>query len=70
MSISEVKQKINKKPFCYIHKCAVMQISAVFWTLETSGFLKSASNVEHFEKKMTFIAYIFPKLETVKEVVS
>ena len=47
-----------------------MQILAVFWTLETSGFLKSASNVEHFQKKMTLIAYIFPKLETAKDVVS
>ena len=65
-----MKQKIEKKPFCCIHKCAVMQILAVFWTLETSGFLKSASNVEHFQKKMTLIAYIFPKLETAKDVVS
>ena len=30
------------------------------------AFLKFRSNFEHFEKKMTLIAYVFPKLETPK----
>ena len=32
-------------------------------------FLKSASSFEHFEKKVTLIAYVFPKLRTTKYVV-
>ena len=31
--------------------------------------LKSASNFQDFEKKMTLIAYIFSKLQTVKDMV-
>ena len=33
------------------------------------AFLKSTSNFEHFQKKMTHIAYEFPKLGTPKNVV-
>ena len=33
-----------------------------------SAFLKSALNAEHFQKKMTLIAYVFPKLTTTKNV--
>ena len=33
------------------------------------AFLKSTSNFEHFQKKMTRIAYEFPKLGTPKNVV-
>ena len=33
-----------------------------------SGFSKSALNSEHFQKKMTLIAYVFPKLPTTKHV--
>ena len=32
-------------------------------------FLKSASNFKHFDQKMTIIAYVFPKLLTVKDMV-
>ena len=32
--------------------------------------LKSALNFEHLEKKMRFIADVFPKLETTKNVVT
>ena len=32
-------------------------------------FLKCTSNFEHLERKMTLIAYVFPKLQTVKDVV-
>ena len=33
-----------------------------------SAFFESALNFEHFEKKMTLIAYVFPKLPTTKNV--
>ena len=33
-----------------------------------SAFFESALNFEHFQKKMTFIAYVFPKLTTTKNV--
>ena len=35
-----------------------------------AAFVKSSSNLEHFEKKKSLIAYVFLKLETAKEVVS
>ena len=33
------------------------------------AFFKSISNFEHFQKKITLIAYVFPKLRTPKYVV-
>ena len=33
-----------------------------------SAFFKSALNFEHFQKKMTLIGYVFPKLTTTKNV--
>ena len=33
-----------------------------------SAFFKSALYFEHFQKKMTLIAYVFPKLPTTKNV--
>ena len=33
-----------------------------------SAFFESALNFEHFQKKMTVIAYVFPKLATTKQV--
>ena len=33
-----------------------------------SAFFKSALNSEYFQKKMTLIAYVFPKLPTTKNV--
>ena len=33
-----------------------------------SAFFKSALNFENFQKKMTLIAYIFPKLTTTKNL--
>ena len=33
-----------------------------------SAFFESALNSEHFQKKMTFIPYVFPKLPTTKNV--
>ena len=32
------------------------------------AFFESALNLEHFQKKMTLIAYVFPKLPTTKNV--
>ena len=34
-----------------------------------SSFLKSSLNLEHFQKKMTLIADVFPKLRTPKNIV-
>ena len=33
-----------------------------------SAFFESALNFKHFQKKMTLIAYVFPKLPTTKHV--
>ena len=33
-----------------------------------SAFFEAALSLEHFEKKMTLIAYVFPKLRTTKNV--
>ena len=33
-----------------------------------SAFFESALNFEHFQKNMTLIAYVFPKLPTTKDV--
>ena len=33
-----------------------------------SAFFESALNFEHFQKKITLIAYVFPKLPTTKSV--
>ena len=33
-----------------------------------SPFFESALNFEHFQKKRTFIAYVFPKLPTTKSL--
>ena len=32
------------------------------------AFFESALNLEHFQNKMTLIAYVFPKLPTMKDV--
>ena len=34
----------------------------------SSKIFESALNFEHFQKKMTLIAYVFPKLPTTKNV--
>ena len=34
----------------------------------SSSFFKFALNFEHFRKKMTLMAYVFPKLPTTKDV--
>ena len=32
------------------------------------AFFESALNSEHFQRKMTLIAYVFPKIQTTKNV--
>ena len=32
-----------------------------------SGFFESALNLEHYQKNVTLIAYVFPKLPTTKD---
>ena len=34
----------------------------------SSAFFESALNFEHFQKKMTLVAYVFPELPTTKNV--
>ena len=48
-----------------------MQLSEKLKTLSQFYplFLTSSSNFEHFEKKMAFIANVFPTLETLKDMV-
>ena len=41
-----------------------IKIFAEFYPL----FFESALNFEHFQKKITLIAYVFPKLLTTKDV--
>ena len=47
-----------------MHLCKKQQIFSQFF----SAFSESALNFEHFQKKITFIAYVFPKLPTTKNV--
>ena len=35
-----------------------------------SAFFESALNFEHFQKKITLICYVFPKLPTTKDVLT
>ena len=39
-----------------------------FFSWLFSAVFESALNFEHFQKKMTLIAYVFPKLPTTKDV--
>ena len=39
-----------------------------FFSQFFSAFFKSALNSEHFQKKMTLLAYVIPKLPTKKNV--
>ena len=47
-----------------IHLCQKEKIFSEFFSI----FLESALNSEHFQKKMTLIAYVFPKLPTTKNL--
>ena len=39
-----------------------------FFSQYFAAFFESALNFEHFQKKMTLIAYVFSKLPTSKDV--
>ena len=47
-----------------MHLCQKQKIFSEFFY----AFFKSALNFEHFQKKMTLIAYVFPKLPTTKNL--
>ena len=47
-----------------MHLCQEQKFFSEFF----SEFFESALNFEHFQKKMTLIAYVFPKLPTTKDV--
>ena len=47
-----------------MHLCKKQKIFSQFF----SSFSESALNFEHFQKKMIFIAYVFRKLPTTKNV--
>ena len=47
-----------------MHLCKKQKTFSQFF----SAFFESALNFEHFQKKMTLIAYVFPKFPTTKKV--
>ena len=47
-----------------MHLSQKRKIFSIFF----SAFFEYALNFEHFQKKMTLIAYVFPKLPTTKNV--
>ena len=51
-------------PTIQMHLCKKQKIFSQFF----SAFSESALNFEHFQKKRRFIAYVFPKLPTTKNV--
>ena len=51
-------------PNVQMHLCKKQKIFSQFF----SAFSQSALNSEHFQKKRMFIAYVFPKLPTTKNV--
>ena len=51
-------------PTIQMHLCKKRKIFSEFF----SAFSESALNFEHFQTKGTFIAYVFPKLPTTKNL--
>ena len=47
-----------------MHLCKKQKIFSEFF----SAFFESALNFEHFQTKVTLIAYVFPKLHTTKNL--
>ena len=47
-----------------MHLCKKQKTFSEFF----SAFFESALSLEHFQKKMTLIAYVFPKLPTTKNL--
>ena len=52
---------------CTQFRCIYLKNKRFFPNL-FSAFFASALNSEHFQKKMTLIAYVFPKLPTTKNL--
>ena len=52
---------------CKQFQCFYLK-NKTFFSGVFSVFFESALNFEHFQKKMTLIAYVFPKLPTTKDV--
>ena len=48
----------------HMHLCKKQKIFSQFF----SAFSESALNLEHFQKKMRLIAYVFPKLPTSRNL--
>ena len=62
-SIALLVEKSECKQFrCIYNKKKSILCQFIF------AFFDSPLNFEHFQKKMTLIAYVFPKLPTTKEV--
>ena len=62
--------------FCLLYKDNLLQPLEILLSQKQktfyeffSPFLKSTLNFEHFQKKMTFIADVFPKLPSPKMVI-
>ena len=55
--------------YCNQFKCIYLSNIKTFPDICSTLFLKSKSNFEHFEKRMTLIAYVFPKFGISKDVV-
>ena len=52
---------------CTQFRCIYLKKEKIFSQF-FSEFFESALNFEHFQKKMTLIAYVFPKLTTTKNL--
>ena len=48
----------------HMHLCQKQKLLPEFF----AAFFEFALNFQHFQKKMTLIAYVFPKLPTTKHV--
>ena len=62
--------------YCLLYKDNLLQPIQILLSLKQktfseffSAFLKSTLNFEHFQKKMTLIADVFPKLLSPKKVI-
>ena len=62
--------------YCLLYKDNLLQTLQILLSQKQksfseffSGFLKCTLNFEHFQKKMTLIADVFPKLPSPKKVI-
>ena len=63
-SIPLLVETIECKQFRFIY----LKKKRFFFSQFFSRIFESALKFEHFQKKMTLIAYVFPKLPTTKDV--